>query len=61
MHGPWIVPPGGEGDGADGYAEHPREILTPPRSLAEGTYGNISAWTRMPRGGHWPVSKLPEA
>jgi len=38
-----------------GYAEHPARILTPPRSLAEGTYGNIQRWTRMPRGGHLPA------
>jgi microsomal epoxide hydrolase len=44
-----------------GYAEHPREILTPPRSLAEGTYGNIQRWTRMPRGGHFPALEAPEA
>jgi pimeloyl-ACP methyl ester carboxylesterase len=49
MHGPWIVPPGEKVMVPTGYAEHPREILTPPRSLAEGTYGNIQRWTRMPR------------
>jgi pimeloyl-ACP methyl ester carboxylesterase len=43
-----------------GYAEHPREILTPPRSLAELTYGNIARWTRMPSGGHFPALETPQ-
>ena len=61
MHGPWIVPPGEKVMVPTGYAEHPREILTPPRSLAEGTYGNIQRWTRMPRGGHFAGLEAPEA
>lgn len=61
MHGPWIVPEGERVMVPTGYAEHPREILTPPRSLAEVTYGNIQRWTRMPRGGHFPALEAPEA
>jgi pimeloyl-ACP methyl ester carboxylesterase len=61
MHGPWIVPEGEKVMVPTGYAEHPREILTPPRSLAEVTYGNIQRWTRMPRGGHFPALEAPEA
>jgi pimeloyl-ACP methyl ester carboxylesterase len=61
MHGPPIVPAGEKVTVPTGYAEHPREILTPPRSLAEGTYGNIQRWTRMPRGGHFPALEAPEA
>src|SRR5262249_46102845 len=43
-----------------GYAEHPREILTPPRSVAKLTYGNITRWTRMRRGGHFPALEAPQ-
>jgi hypothetical protein len=56
-HGPWIVPVGEKVMVPTGYAEHPREILTPPRALAEQTYGNIQRWTQMPRGGTSPRSK----
>jgi pimeloyl-ACP methyl ester carboxylesterase len=61
LHGPWIVPEGEKVMVPTGYAEHPREILTPPRSLAEGLYGNIQRWTRMPRGGHFAALETPEA
>jgi microsomal epoxide hydrolase len=60
-HGPPTVPAGEKVTVPTGYAEHPREILTPPRSLAERTYGNIQRWTRMPRGGHFPALEAPEA
>lgn len=43
------------------YAEHPREILTPPRSMAERLYSNIRRWTRMPMGGHFPALEAPDA
>ena len=58
-HEPWIVPAGEKVMVPTGYAEHPREILTPPRSLAELVYGNIVRWTRMPRGGHFPALEAP--
>jgi pimeloyl-ACP methyl ester carboxylesterase len=60
-HGPWIVPVGEKVMVPTGYAEHPREILTPPRALAEQTYGNIQRWTQMPRGGHFPALETPAA
>jgi len=60
LHEPWIVPPGQQVLVPTGYAEHPREILTPPRSLAELMYGNIQRWTRMPAGGHFPAVEEPE-
>ena len=44
-----------------GYAEFPREILRPPRSLAERTYTDIRRWTRMPKGGHFAALEQPEA
>jgi microsomal epoxide hydrolase len=59
LHEAWIVPPGEKVMVPTGYAEHPREILTPPRSLAELTYGNIIRWTRMATGGHFPALEAP--
>lgn len=61
IHGPWIVPAHERVMVPTGYAEYPCEILTPPRSLAESTYGNIQRWTRMPRGGHFPALEGPQA
>src|SRR5262249_16998565 len=60
-HEPWIVPEGATIDVPTGYAEHPREILTPPRSLAEGLYTNIQRWSRMQKGGHFPALESPDA
>jgi len=44
-----------------GYAEFPREILRPPRSVAVRTYGDLRRWTVMPRGGHFAAMEQPEA
>ena len=44
-----------------GYAEFPKEILRPPRSLAERTYTNIKRWSVMPKGGHFAALEQPEA
>jgi pimeloyl-ACP methyl ester carboxylesterase len=61
LHEPWIVPEGATVDVQTAYAEHPREILTPPRSVAEQLYSNIRRWTRMPRDGHFPALEAPDA
>jgi len=44
-----------------GYAEFPKEILRPPRSLAAQTYTDIRRWTVMLRGGHFAALEDPEA
>jgi pimeloyl-ACP methyl ester carboxylesterase len=44
-----------------GYAEFPKEILQPPRSLAAKTYTDIRRWTVMPRGGHFAALEEPRA
>ena len=44
-----------------GYAEFPREILKPPRSLAETMFTDIRRWTIMPKGGHFAAMEQPEA
>ena len=60
MHGPWPVPEGGVGVPM-GYAAFPREILRPPRSVAQKVYTDIRRWTSMPRGGHFAAMEQPEA
>jgi microsomal epoxide hydrolase len=44
-----------------GYCEFPREILRPPRSVAERTFGNIRRWSVMERGGHFAAMEQPDA
>jgi len=44
-----------------GYAEFPKEILRPPRSLAAKTYTNLQRWTAMEKGGHFAALEQPRA
>ncbi len=60
-HGPWIVPEGEKVNVPCGYAEFPKEFLTPPPSIAETMYANITRWTKMERGGHFPALEAPDA
>lgn len=60
MHGPWPIPEGGVRV-PTGYAEFPREIVRPPRSVAERTYTDIRRWTVLPKGGHFAAMEQPEA
>jgi pimeloyl-ACP methyl ester carboxylesterase len=60
MHGPWPIPDGGV-TAPMGYAAFPREILSPPRSIAEQVYTDIRRWTEMPRGGHFAAMEEPAA
>ena len=60
MHGPWPIPEGGAISVPTGYVEFPKEILHPPRSVAQRMYGNITRWTRAPRGGHFAALEQPE-
>ena len=43
MHGPWPIPDGEAVTVPTGYCEFPREILRPPRSVAERTFKTSSA------------------
>jgi pimeloyl-ACP methyl ester carboxylesterase len=61
MHGPWPIPEGTTVDVPTGYAEFPREILRPPRSLAARTYTDIRHWSVMPKGGHFAALEQPDA
>lgn len=60
MHRAWPIPPGETVDVPMGYVEFPREILRPPRSVAQRTYSNICRWTVAPRGGHFAAMEQPE-
>ncbi len=60
LHGPWPIPPGERIQVPTGYVEFPKEILRPPRSLAERTYADIRRWTIATRGGHFAALEQPE-
>jgi pimeloyl-ACP methyl ester carboxylesterase len=60
-HGPWPIPEGKTVDVPTGYAEFPKEMLKPPRSLAARTYTNIRRWTEMKKGGHFAALEQPQA
>ncbi len=61
MHEPWPIPDGAKITVPTGYAEFPKEILSPPRSVAERTYGNIQRWTTFAKGGHFAALEQPKA
>jgi microsomal epoxide hydrolase len=61
MHGPWQLPDGAVISVPTGYAEFPKEVLLPPRSVAESLYTNIQRWTPMEHGGHFAALEQPEA
>ena len=50
-HSPWPIPQGARIAAPTGYAQFPKEILRPPRSVAERTYANIQRWTEMKGAG----------
>jgi pimeloyl-ACP methyl ester carboxylesterase len=58
QHGAWPVP--GTVDVPTGYASFPKEILRPPRAVAQKMYTNIRRWTVMPKGGHFAALEQPE-
>lgn len=60
LHGPWPIPEGGVGVPM-GYAAFPREIVRPPRSVAQRWYTDIRRWTEMPKGGHFAAMEQPQA
>ena len=61
MHRPWPIPEGRTVDVPMGYAEFPKEILRPPRSLAARTYTDIRQWSAMQKGGHFAALEQPAA
>jgi microsomal epoxide hydrolase len=61
LHTPFRVDPGAPVSVPTGYAAFPKEILHPPRSIAEKTYTNIQRWTEMKKGGHFAAMEQPAA
>ena len=59
MHGPWPIPEGVTVDVPMGYAQFPREILRPPRSVAQRVYTDIRRWSVMSKGGHFAALEQP--
>ena len=61
-HGEWIVndliPQGRRIETPTCYVEFPREIVRPPRSLAERLF-NLRRWSVAKSGGHFPALEEP--
>jgi microsomal epoxide hydrolase len=60
MHREWPVPRGEKVTVPTGYAEFPKEMVRPPRSLAEAMFADIRRWEVMPRGGHFAAMEQPD-
>jgi microsomal epoxide hydrolase len=62
LHAPgWPISPAQPVKVPTGYAAFPKEIIVPPRSIAEKTYTNIQRWTEMKKGGHFAAMEQPAA
>ena len=59
-HGDWSVATGPRIEVPTAYLAFPREIVRPPRSMAEQRL-NIQRWTTMVSGGHFAALEQPEA
>jgi pimeloyl-ACP methyl ester carboxylesterase len=57
----WPVSPERPVTAPTGYAAFPKEMVRPPRSIAEKSFTNIRRWTEMSRGGHFAAMEQPEA
>src|SRR5260221_220020 len=59
LHSSWPISPVQPITVPTGYAAFPKEIIVPPRSIAEKTYTNIQRWTEMKKGGHFAAMEQP--
>ena len=55
----WPLPDGSTISVPTAYIEFPKEILKPPRSVAEKVYTDIRRWTVAERGGHFAGLQEP--
>lgn len=55
----WPLPDGATVTAPTSYVQFPKEILLPPRSIAEKVYTNIQRWTEMQAGGHFAALEQP--
>ena len=56
----WPIPEGRTVDVPAGYIEFPKEILRPPRSMANKVFTDIRQWTAVQQGGHFAALEHPE-
>ncbi len=61
QHEGWPLPGPRQVTVPTGYCSFPRDILHPPRVVAEQAFGNIQRWTVQPRGGHFAALEEPQA
>jgi microsomal epoxide hydrolase len=61
QHEGWILPGPRQVQVPMGYCGFPKDILHPPRRLAEAAFANIQRWTLQPRGGHFAALEEPQA
>jgi pimeloyl-ACP methyl ester carboxylesterase len=61
LHAAWPISPAQPVTVPTGYAAFPKEMIVPPRSIAEKTYTNIQRWTVMEKGGHFAAMEQPAA
>jgi pimeloyl-ACP methyl ester carboxylesterase len=61
QHDGWVLPGARQVEVPTGYCSFPRDILHPPRALAERAFTNIQRWTLMQRGGHFAALEEPQA
>jgi microsomal epoxide hydrolase len=59
-HGDWTLPASPRITVPTAYMAFPREILRPPRTMAERVL-NIQRWTTADRGGHFAALEQPAA
>jgi len=59
-HGDWAIATSARIEVPTAYLAFPREIIRPPRSMAERVL-NIQRWTTAERGGHFAALEQPEA
>ncbi len=59
LHDGWPLPAERKVEVPTAYQAFPRDILHPPRVLAERAF-NVQRWTMAPRGGHFAALEEPE-
>ena len=58
FHHPTVIAPGERVEVPAGFIIFPKEVMRPPRELAEQKF-NIHRWTVMPSGGHFAALEKP--
>jgi microsomal epoxide hydrolase len=58
-HGGWPLPADQRIEVPTAYQSFPKDILHPPRAMAERAF-NIQRWTESPRGGHFAALEEPQ-